>query len=174
MQLRTCLLSAFTLSTVLSFGIAAIAGDLPKEGALKGTYFSFGTAKAVPIGKEKLLIAWEENGLQLTDGFLDHVTWHCWGTGDYVNGMGQDRGNCVGTDPSGDQEVFSTDDEKHSPDQKVVSGTFTYTAGTGKYAGISGGGKWTGHAGEFRPAAEGTYFQYVTFQGSYKLQPLTQ
>jgi hypothetical protein len=83
--------------------------------------------------------------------------------------MGQNQGNCVGIDPAGDQVVFSLGDEKHSPDQKAVNGTFTYTGGSGKYAGISGGGTFVSHSGEFRPAAEGTYLQYVTFQGSYKI-----
>jgi hypothetical protein len=64
----------------------------------------------------------------LTNGFLDHMTWHCWGLGDFMNGVGfwlgpvggtggaacnfriiiigQDHGYCVGTDPSGDRETF--------------------------------------------------------------------
>ena len=169
MQLRTRVLSAFTLSTAMAFGATAMAADMPKEGTLSGTYSAAGTFKGTPIGKERLLTAWDENGMQLTNGFLDHVTWHCWGLGDFTNGVGQDHGYCVGTDIAGDQVGLNVSDEKHPLDQKVVSGSFTYTTGTGKYAGISGGGTTIQHGGEFRTAAEGTYLSYVTFQGSYKL-----
>ena len=37
------------------------------------------------------------------------------------------------------------------------------------YAGISGNQKQECHLPDFRPAAEGTYLQYCTLQGSYKL-----
>lgn len=170
MQPRTCILSAFTLSTGLAFGIAAMAADLPKEGTFNGTYSGFGTFKATAIGKERLLTVFDENGLQLTNGFLDHTTWHCWGMADYTSGMGTEHGYCVATDPAGDQVVASFGpDEKHAPDQKSWHGSGTFTMSTGKYRGISGG--WTNviHSNEFRPATEGTYFNYVTFQASYKL-----
>ena len=114
MQLRTCILSAVTLSTVMAFGIAAIAADLPKEGTYKGTFTAFGTIKFTAVGKERVLTVWDENGLSLTDGFLDHVTWHCWGTGDYTKGVGQEQGYCVGTDPAGDQIADNVHTEKHA------------------------------------------------------------
>jgi hypothetical protein len=170
MQVRTCILSAFTLSTAMFFGISAMAADLPKEGTYSGTYSSFGTAKATAIGKERLLVAFDENGLTLTNGFGDHMTWHCWGWADFTNGMGQGQGYCVATDPAGDQVVWNFGpDEKHAPDQKSWNGSGTYTTGTGKYAGISGSGTYVIHSNEFRPAAEGTYLNYATIQGTYKL-----
>jgi hypothetical protein len=103
MQLRTCLWSAVTLGTILTFGAAAMAADMSKEGTISGTYSGFGTFKGTPIGKERLLLSWDENGLQLTNGLLDHVTFHCWGMGDFTNGVGQSHGYCVGTDIAGDQ-----------------------------------------------------------------------
>ena len=42
-------------------------------------------------------------------------------------------------------------------------------AGTGKFAGIRGSGTYMNHANEFRPMADGTFVNYVTFEGSYKL-----
>ena len=50
MQPRTCILSAFTLSTAMFFGVAAMAADLPKEGTYSGTYSSVGTVKATAVG----------------------------------------------------------------------------------------------------------------------------
>jgi len=165
---RTCKLSAL-LSTAMFFGTAAMAAELPKEGTFSGTYFAFATFKATSIGKERLLIAFDENGLQLTNGFLDHTTWHCWGMEDYTNGLGQGHGYCVATDAAGDQVVGNIADEKHTPDQKNWSGSLTFTTGTGKYAGLSGSVTTVIRSNEFRQPAEGTAVSYVTFQGNYKI-----
>jgi hypothetical protein len=65
--------------------------------------------------------------------------------------------------------AMAADLPKHAPDQKSSSGSGTFTMGTGRYRGISGG--WTNviYGNEFRPATEGIYFDYVTFQANYKL-----
>ena len=98
------------------------------------------------------------------------MTWHCWGMNDFANGAGQGHGSCVGIDPGGDQIALDfADSEKHAPDQKSWNGAAKYTAGTGKYAGISGGFTFVVRGNEFRSATEGTYFGYATSQGSYKL-----
>jgi hypothetical protein len=73
-----------------------------------------------------------------------------------------------GTDPVGDQVVFNWESEKHAPEQKVVRGTFSWTGGTGKYAGIRGDGTYMDYSGEFLPLAEGTVVSYVTFEASYR------
>jgi hypothetical protein len=76
---RTCLLSAFTLSTAIVFGAVAMAADLPKEGTFSATYSAVGTAKTTQIGKERVLIALDETGLSVGRGLFDHITWHCFG-----------------------------------------------------------------------------------------------
>jgi hypothetical protein len=100
MQPRTCMLSAFTLSTAMALGAPAIAADLPKEGTYSGTFSGWGTFKGTQIG---LLTVFDQNALVLTSGLLDHTTWHCYGLGDFTNGMGLDHGYCAATDPAGDQ-----------------------------------------------------------------------
>jgi hypothetical protein len=55
-----------------------------------------------------------------------------------------------------------------APEQKLVRGTFSWTGGTGKYAGICGDGTYVDYPGEFLPLAEGTVVSYVTFEGSYR------
>src|ERR1700722_6023156 len=128
MQQRTCILSAFTLSMAMAFGVAAMAADLPKEGTFNVDYTSFGTFKATAIGKERALSTWDQNGLWLGKGFGDHVTWHCFGLSDITNGMEQFNGYCVGTDPNGDQLVLdAASDGKHPTDAKSYSGKFTFT-----------------------------------------------
>ena len=139
-----------------------------QEGTLSGTFAAFGTVKATAAGKERLVLAIDENGLSVTNGVLNHVTWHCSGLANYTNGLGQSQGFCVGNDPSGDQVVFNWESEKHGPGQKVVRGTFSWTGGTGKYAGIRGAGTYVDYSGEFQPLAEGTIVSYLTFEGNYR------
>ena len=162
MRLKTWMLSAFTLSTGMVCATAAIAADLPKQGTFSGTYFAFGTYKLTSIGKERLLSAWDENGLSIGNGFLDHLTWHCWGLYDAEKGMAQSQGFCVGTDPDGDQIAGNAGtDGRYAADAKSSKGWVTFTTGTGKYTGISGGITTVDHNNEFRPAAEGTYLQVL-------------
>jgi hypothetical protein len=153
----------------LVLGISPPASAQTKEATYKGTFFGYGTFKVTPIGKERLLLVFDENGLNLTDGFIDHTTAHCWGTGDYTNGMGEDRGYCVATDPSGDQVVTNIFNAKHALGANPLTGTDTWTTGTGKLAGVSGGGTYNCEEGKFKMAVDGTYVDYCTIQGSYKL-----
>ena len=143
------------------------------EGTLSGTFAAFGTVNAKATGKERTVLAIDENGLSVTNGVLDHMTWHCSGLADFTNGIGQTQGFCAGRDPVGDQVVFNWESEKHAPEQKVVRGTFTWTGGTGKYAGIRGNGTYVDYSGEFRPLTEGTIVSYLTFEGNYRT-PATQ
>lgn len=169
MQIHARLLSAFTLTAAIALGAAAMAADLPKEGTYSGTYSAVGTAKSVPIGKERLLLTFDENGLTVGEGLFNHWTWHCWGWGDFTNGMGQDHGYCVGTDPTGDQVALNFSSDKHPMDQKIVPGSFTLTTGTGKYTGISGSATYQADGSEFRSPEGGPVFDHNTHHGSYKL-----
>ena len=125
---------------VFLFGVAialmlAQAGPVSaqmNEGTLSGTLAAFGTVNATTTGKERLVLAFDENGLSVTNGPLDHMTWHCSGLADFINGLGQARGFCAGNDPAGDQVVFNWESEEHTPDQKVVGGTFQLDRWHGK------------------------------------------
>src|SRR4051812_46305628 len=76
MQARTTLLSAAVLGFAL-LGGPARAADLPKEGTITATYSSAGTSKATPLGEERWFASYEEYGLTVGSGLLDHTTWHC-------------------------------------------------------------------------------------------------
>jgi hypothetical protein len=170
MQPRTYILSALTLSSGIAFGATAMAADLPKEGTFNGTYSGFNTFKAITVGKEWLLSVVDVNGLTVGNGFLDHATWHCPILYNVASGMGQWQGYCVVTNAAGDQVVTtSVSDGKFPADAKSYSGSGTFTMGTGKYTGISGG--WTAvfHGPDFRTPAEGTITDYGEMKGSYKL-----
>ena len=173
MRLRTCTLSVFTLGAALLFGIEASAGDLPKEGTFTATYSSVGTVKITPLGKERWFAAFDENGLTVGGGLLDHMAWHCWGILDGASTIVQYRNYCVSTDPAGDQIGADVVSDGKIDLSKPFSATASFVAGTGKYAGISGGWSFVGHSSEFK-TPDGTYVQYGPIKGSYKLPPLTQ
>src|SRR6201992_3284851 len=96
MQPHTRMLSALALGTSMAFGAAAMAADLPKEGTYDDEYAAYGTFKATAIGKERVLVSFENNGLWLSKGFGNHMTWHCFGLTDITSGMEQFHGYCVG------------------------------------------------------------------------------
>ncbi len=170
---RTYLPAAFMLSAGLFFGIAASAADLPKDGTYNAIYTSSGNVKAIPAGKDRvLLIISDEHGQTQASGFLDRMVWLCWGTGDFIDGMGQENGHCIATDPSGDQIVDDWGSERHKIDDTKIRLIDKFTTGTGKYKGISGGGE-----GEIDTAfhtPEGTFAVRAPMHGTYKLQPVTQ
>jgi hypothetical protein len=161
--------SAIALTAAVTLGTAAMAADLPRQGTFEGTYSSFGTFKPTSVGKELLLAPWEENGLSVGSGFIDHMTWHCFGLYQAEKGQDQAHGYCVATDADGDQVVSDVVQGKGPVSAKVYDVSLKFTSGTGKYAGISGAVETAAHAHEIRPATENTYHQYATWKGSYKL-----
>ena len=164
MQSRTGVL-AFTLGTATCFGMAAMAADLPKEGTSTGTFsYVVGTFKATPVGKERLLTSWDGNGLSFTNGFGNHMSWHCWGAGDYTSGLGLDQFHCVGTDTSGDQIIDIGTDDKHALDAKARK----KCQGALEIAGISGGGKYVCYPADFKSPTEGIFLGYCTLDWNYK------
>src|SRR5271166_6708392 len=82
---------------------------------------------------------------------MDHLTWHCFGLQDTTDGMTQFKGNCVGTDPDKDQIAMDiASDGRQAWDAKSYGVTGTFTAGSGKYAGITGIYRYVVHSPEFR------------------------
>jgi len=170
MSQKALLIPSLLAGLAMFFGIAALAGELPKEGTYSAAYAGYGTCQITAVGKERLLSVCDENALMTTDGFLDHTTWHCWAFADFVKGMGAPHGTCVGTDPAGDQIVGDFLHEMHTIDDKSPRASFKFTGGTGKYDGITGGWTYVNDYNAFRTAVPGTYASHVVkFQGSYKL-----
>ena len=170
MQQHTCILTGCTLITAMTFGAAAIAADLPKEGTFSGTYAGAFTLKAYTIGKERMVGVGDSNDFTVGKGFLDHMTWHCFTTFSVMAGMAHFNGYCVVTDPAGDQIAADiASDGTYPADAKTVPAKGTFTTGTGKYAGISGSLTNVLHFNEFRTATEGTSVNYGEFQATYKL-----
>jgi hypothetical protein len=160
--------SVVALGLAFALGMSSHSSAQMKEGTYKGTYAAFGKVKAIPVGKDRILVIYsDENGQTLSDGFFDHAVWLCWGIGDYTKGTGHDHGQCVATDPAGDQLVDNWVTEDHQLGSKTLKGRDNYTGGTGKYAGVSGGGTFVLDAGFRTP--EGSYALHGPWEGSYKL-----
>jgi hypothetical protein len=132
MQTHPSLLSAAaTLGAAMFMGAAAIAADLPKEGTYSGTTSGYGTYKAMPVGKERLLLVFNDFDSTTGNGLFDHTTSNCFGLGDFTKGVGHNHGYCVVTDVSGDKIVLDFVDEEHPLNEKGIKGSFTLTSGTG-------------------------------------------
>jgi len=86
----------FGLAAALVLGIVRPASAQMLEGTLSGTFAAFGTADAMTIGKERTVLAIDENGLSVSNGVLDHMTWHCSGLAVFTNGVAQTQGFCAG------------------------------------------------------------------------------
>ena len=157
-----------TVAAIFGVAVSAAAADLPKEGTYHGTYAAIGTYKEIKVGNDRSLDVFDENGVQVTNGVADHMTFHCWGTQEVTNGEGISRGYCVGIDPAGDriEGKFANDQHKVGA---TFKGTFSLDGGTGKFTGISGTCPIENHSSEFRPIVEGTYVSYATFECNYKL-----
>jgi hypothetical protein len=166
--MKLCLL---TLSAAL-LSTAAIAGDLPKEGKVSATYNAVGTWKPITAGKTLAAWIWDETGFSNGEmgTLFDHLTWHCVGLGALVNSEVKNKGNCVATDPSGDQLFVDVIGDPNPADAKAISGKAVLIDGTGKYAGISGSYVYVLHGPEFKLAAESTYVQYGNGEGNYKFK----
>ena len=170
MQQATCILTGFTIITALALSATTMAADLPKEGTFSGTYTGALTFKTYPVGKERTLLVFDDNSLTVGKGFLDHMTWHCFGISSITTGTEHFSGYCVVTDPGGDQIVADiTNDETFPADAKSRPAKGTFTTGTGKYAGISGSLTNVLHTPEFRTAVDGTVVRNGDMQASYKL-----
>jgi hypothetical protein len=170
MQPSKGILTSVTLITALTLSAATMAADLPKEGTFSGTYAGALTFKTYPVGKEGTLLVFDDNSLTVGKGFLDHMTWHCFGISSITTGMEHFSGYCVVTDPAGDQIAADiTNDESFPADAKSRPAKGTFTTGTGKYAGISGSLTNVLHTPEFRSAVDGTKVRNGDMQASYKL-----
>jgi hypothetical protein len=140
MRLRGYIWTLFAAILVAIFASATKTLAQAKEGTWDGTYSYYGAAKATQIGKERLLLVYDQHGITVGDGMFNHVTWHCWGLGDFTKDVGEDHGYCAGMDPAGDEVALSWIDPKYSLNQKSEKGTLTFIAGTGKLTSITGSG----------------------------------
>ena len=172
MRPRNYIYTLFAAVLMLAAALAFAIGTpvQAKEGTASGTYAGFGTVKATQIGKDRLLTAFDHNTLSVSSNpMFDHLTYHCWGSGDYTNNVGVAQSYCVATDPVGDQFALTAVSEKYSLEQKSNNGSFTFIMGTGKFAGITGTGSYSYDGNMFKSSVQGTFFTHGTLRYNYQL-----
>ena len=159
---KTALASALSLVLFAAFGASALAGELPKQGTYSLTWTFSGPYTLLEVGEDEwawisnfTLVIWNNAG----EGIYHDMT------GDCIEIGGPERqtsGYCTYTDADGDKifEAYTEEEEGKGHD--------TLTGGTGKYAGLQGGGKYE-YA--FTPdTPEGTFHGYGHTEGSYTLR----
>jgi hypothetical protein len=122
---------AFALSLVLfaAFGIPAMAGELPKEGAYSITWTFSGSYDSIEVGEERvafvsniIIVVWND----AEEGFFHNMTGDC-----ISMGVGEElSGYCSYRDADGDKLFENFKEEVEG------KGTTTILGGTGKYAGV--------------------------------------
>jgi len=159
MMMKMIIISVLTFVLSVAFGTVAGA-EMAKDG--EGSYVSgqSGTLKVLPMEKERLQMNYDTMGVVVeapADSPLYNATFHALGGLHAIKGVYEDRGFVVWTRPDGDK-VFAT----YEATGKVGVGgvgrkcTFSFVGGTGKCAGIQGGGEYTG-VGPVRASAKGTF-----------------
>jgi hypothetical protein len=130
---------------IVVLGETVSAADIPKQGAFSLKVYVTGTWKAITMGEERLHATYDGVGIVANDkgtGFLNNAASYNLGQVHGVNGIKEsETGFIVYTDADGDK-VHATYDWKGVL-FKSSHGTFTFVGGTGKYAGITGGGAST-------------------------------
>jgi hypothetical protein len=162
----------FVAAGVGLFAVVAVAADapppIPREGRGSGTMVVSATFKALPQGKDRVRMTYESIGVYLGDptDIAHNASVRCLGTMNVVNGSYDDNsGSCVFTRLDGDQAFCSyTASGKMGMEAK---GAFRWIGGTGKLAGLEGGGEFTRYG--VKPAAEGTGQYVLRLNGTYRL-----
>jgi hypothetical protein len=159
----------FALILGVAYCTGAAAADLAKEGTFTDVVYGFGTLKGFSVGKNRYANAFEADGVVVGDGLRNHMTWHCIGMGERLNQMRRSSGRCSLMDIDGDQIAVDVSIDWYPSNAKDFSGDARFTAGTGRYEGITGGFKETCHTGVFKAAADNAFFVYCSNEGNYKL-----
>jgi hypothetical protein len=139
MQSRTSILSAFTLSTSMAFGVAAIAAELPKEGTdTHANTWVVPSSDTIKLG-DRSYTTFELAGVSRNESggtMFNNMVLRCLGAYEVIGSEAQySSADCTYTDKDGDQifeRVLTT-----CP-CKANEGEATLVGGSGKFAGISG------------------------------------
>jgi hypothetical protein len=158
-----------TISLAFTFVIGTTGySEMSKEGTSTSTQAYSSTYKIIATEHERFHMTYETFGPTISDIDTDPLhnsTFRCLGTLQAVKGAFNDSGFCVHTLSNGDKayETYKGTGELGSGSK----GTYTWTGGTGKIAGIEGGGKYT--TIELPSAAEGTFQGYSKLENHWKI-----
>jgi len=150
---RTIMASLLTFVLLGTFGLLANA-EMAKEGEGIQKNASSWTMKVIKMGKEHIYMTFEITGVVLdapANSPLYNATFYVLGSMHAIKGAYKESGFSRWTRPDGDQ-IFGTYSAagKMGGERKLIQ---TFVGGTGKCAGITGGGEATGIRG-LRPATK--------------------
>ena len=156
---KAFMISILTLFLLVMTG-NVFCEEMAKEGTDSGTGFAHGTWNSFPLEKGTAFMTWESKGVSLSDsgeGPFHNMSINCAGINLWVKGVKTVMGYCTEIAPDGDKILY----------QLLQNGKYKYIGGTGKFAGIEGGGEYTSYS--VKPAAEGTFQNVDKYKSSYKL-----
>ena len=163
------ILMILSISFTFTFVIGTVGyAEMAKEGTSTSTQAFSGTYKIIAMEQERIHMIYELFGPTISDLDTDPLhnsTFRCLGALHAVKGAVNDSGFCVHTLLNGNKAY-----EKYKGTGELgggSKGTYTWTGGTGKLAGIEGGGKYT--VIELPSAAEGTFQGYSKLKNQWKI-----
>jgi len=136
--------SGWAVAVVVASAVFVLTGVAQaEEGTVKATAAWEGQGSAFPVGEDQVYMVAVYAGVMFVDdgkGSLDAASIVCPGTieGNLAKGTKTGDGRCIITDQDGDR-VYSR--FTCTGDLEGCRGPFTIVSGTGKFAGITGGGE---------------------------------
>lgn len=163
--MKKIVIFSFVLMFCFVSGLAN-AEEMVTEGTESGTMSFSGPVKLLTMGKERVQMNYEGLGIYIGEGPMNNASFRFMGALQIVKGVyDNDFGLLVFTTPEGDK-AFATY-EAAGRIGTGGKGTFKYVGGTGKLAGLQGGGEFTRIS--LRPSAEETIQGYNKVKGHWKL-----
>ena len=151
-------LTALILTFALLLVSAPVCGEeMAKEGKASGTLVYMGTINVLPLDKEHFAVTYDVLGGFLSDtgkGPFHNMSTRNIGVINFAKGVGKLQGYIVMTAPDGDKVLCELKENKTLPAPNPNQGTIKFIGGTGKFAGIKGGGEYTRYY--IQPAKKGT------------------
>jgi len=165
--MKKILIFSFVMMFCFVSGLAN-AKEIAKEGTESGTMSYSGPVKLLTMGKELVQMNYEGLGVYIGEGPMNNASFRFMGALQIVKGVyDNDFGLLVFTTPEGHKAFATYEAAGRIGAGGGGKGTFRYVGGTGKLAGLQGGGEFTRIS--LRPSAEGTIQGYNKVKGHWKL-----
>jgi len=165
--MKKILIFSFVMMFCFVYGLAN-AKEIAKEGTESGTMSYSGPVKLLTMGKELVQMNYEGLGVYIGEGPMNNASFRFMGALQIVKGVyDNDFGLLVFTTPEGHKAFATYEAAGRIGAGGGGKGTFRYVGGTGKLAGLQGGGEFTRIS--LRPSAEGTIQGYNKVKGHWKL-----
>jgi hypothetical protein len=158
--------TTLALAAVVLLAAAPAAAEFPKQGEFRATYCFVGNLTTLVQSKADLAFSFELTGTVRGDTpgtLLDMTSIQCVGLGEVRGGKRSGTHQCHFVDQDGDKIYVRAWYGPEGPQR-----TLEFLGGSGKYAGITGGGE-TRSLGRFPKIKDGTFQGCTHGGGRYRL-----